>query len=81
LKSDDVTEIVAVRSSALISTFATPGSVSKALFTLARQPPQVMPGQLNLIIIATDSVGSAAGAESDGSLAGAGSDWLLAGTV
>ncbi len=39
------TDTVAVLAAASISTFATPGSDFNDLLTVARQPPQVMPGQ------------------------------------
>ena len=51
------TDTVAVLASASISTFATPGSDSNDPFTVARQPPQVMPGQKNSIFVA-DSPGN-----------------------
>jgi hypothetical protein len=51
------TETVAVRASASISTFATPGSDCNDPLTVARQPPQVMPGQKNSTVVA-DASGS-----------------------
>jgi hypothetical protein len=51
------TETVAVLASASISTFATPGSDCNDPLTVARQPPQVMPGQKNSTVVA-DASGS-----------------------
>ena len=45
LKAPASTETTAVLVSESISTFATPGSFCNAPLTVARQPPQVMPGQ------------------------------------
>ena len=62
------TETVAVRASASISTFATPGSDCNDPLTVARQPPQVMPGQKNSTVVADASGSSMATSVEAGSL-------------
>ena len=62
------TDTVAVVASASISTFATPGSDCNAPLTVARQPPQVMPGQKNSTFVAEASGSSMATSVEAGSV-------------
>lgn len=77
------TETVAVLASASISTFATPGSDCNDPLTAARQPPHVMPGQKNSILVADSSGSSIATSVEDGAvemsvvLSGTASGWPL----
>ena len=62
------TETVAVLAPASISTFATPGSDCNDPLTVARQPPQVMPGQKNSTDVADASGNSMATSVEPGSV-------------
>ena len=62
------TETVAVLASASRSTFATPGSDCNDFLTAARQPPQVMPGQKNSMVVADASGNSMATSVETGSV-------------
>lgn len=58
-------ETVAVNSPALMLTSATPGSDCRAFVTVARHPPQVMPGQVNFASTTAFSVAAADAPDSE----------------